>query len=277
MDDLCKSLSTIPFKSKIVPVSDLTSQLRAAHVTRDIPTGFDSLASNQVAAWCLAASPPDFLSENFFPQMSSPSCMIARREGTLLEHAIAFCSILLGMEENAYVAIGNVKKRCYIWVIILKPKVESSQLTQEHISSEKFEMDQNSTYTYGSSESRQSFRVEDFTIFSKTESIRKFNDSTVVLHYDIATGNHFQYVPEKKFPFDRISTLFNNRNIWYNIQHTDLIPQYFLNYINLKSSVFMGFIKCRVLVSAFCKRYSNYAWFGRMFLHRSSSYKYIRI
>lgn len=228
VDELCKSLSTIPFKNKVTPESELTGQLRTFKASRALE-GFDSLTSNQSAAWSLAASPPDFLSENFFAQMSSPSSMIARREGSLLEHAIGLCSMLLGKEENAYVAIGNVRKRCYIWVIIVMAKVEADQLEKKnrmaYTEQDEYDMNQDAKYTYGSPESTESFNVNDFERFSKTESIRGLNSGLVIFHYDTATGKRFQYVPGKKFPFDRISTIFNHRNIWYNIQHTDLISQ----------------------------------------------------
>jgi hypothetical protein len=172
---LCASLSNIPFKKKTVPLSDYTCSLRELQNVRE-SVGFDSLPSNQVAAWTIAASPPDFLSENFFAQISSPSCMISRREGSILEHAMALCSLLLGKGENAYVAIGNVKKRCYVWVIVFKSRQEMNGLMRKNrmadTEEEEIEVLQNGTYIYGSLDSSESFNVQDFERFSKTETIK---------------------------------------------------------------------------------------------------------
>ena len=232
VNDLCASFSAIPFTNKKVPVSRLTKQLWALQIATDHESsnGFDSLQSNQVAAWTVAANPPDFLSENFFAQISSPSCMLSRREGSLMEHAMAFCSMLIGRNENAYIAIGNVKKRCYIWVVVFKLKTEHNHTVQKQrkICSEDEDNivgEQSAIYTYGPANSRETFAAEDFELFSKIKEVRQINGDLDVLHFDTATGCSFQAERSPKFPFDRISTLFNNKNIWFNVQQTDLISQ----------------------------------------------------
>lgn len=90
---------------------------------------------------------------------------------------------------------------------------------------DEYETHHDAKYTYRSLYTQESFNVKDFERFSITESIRAVNNGLVILHYDTASGKCFKDAPGKKFPFDRISTLFNHRNIWYNIQHTDLISQ----------------------------------------------------
>jgi hypothetical protein len=138
--------------------------------------------------------------------------------------------MLLAAGENAYVAIGNVKKRSYIWVIIVKTKAEADQKLKQKILLPYIENDDNelntaAAYIYESLESRESFNVKDFERFERTKNIREVNNGLAVIHCDAASGKCFQYVPKKPCPFDRISTLFNHRNIWYNTQHTDLISQ----------------------------------------------------
>jgi hypothetical protein len=229
VDELCKSFSAIPFKNKTMPESDLTAQLRKLETYQNEPSGFDSLNSYQSAAWTLA-SPPNFLSENFFAQMSSPSSMIARREGSLLEHTMGLCSMLLAAGENAYVAIGNVKKRCYIWVIIVKTTAEEDQKLKQkkllpYMEEDDYDVNTDALYIYKSFESQESFNVKDFDRFDRTKSIREVNNGLTIVHCDAASGKCFQHSLKKTCPFDRISTLFNHRNIWYNTQHTDLISQ----------------------------------------------------
>ena len=48
---------------------------------------------------------------------------------------------------------------------------------------------------------------------------------TTQQNFDLFVGTSFTPKAGSKFPFDRISTVFNHKNIWFNVQYSDLIQQ----------------------------------------------------
>ncbi|KAJ3411147.1 hypothetical protein HDV05_002661 [Chytridiales sp. JEL 0842] len=104
------AVANIPYHHGIVHVSDTTKRLISQHLSA---AEEDSVASNgtsdslSVAGWPLMHSPFMEATENFYAQVSSPQTMLIKRKGTLMEHAVLLCGLLLGMGVQAYIAIGK--------------------------------------------------------------------------------------------------------------------------------------------------------------------------
>ena len=200
---ICAAVSTIPFKTRDVPPSEVTKHLNFIHQRRENSLGFDALSSSYVAAWKVKANPPDLISENFHTQFSSPSAMLARREGSLMEHAMLLCSLLLGIGANAYVAIGNIKRRCYIWVIVIYSKREQDKvIKRSHFAdtgSDESKISQFDQYTQGSNTGKQTFHRQQFERFKLVNDIKTKNNDFIITHYDAASGIDFHVMKDLLF------------------------------------------------------------------------------
>lgn len=195
--DLCMAISSIPFKNRELTVSEKTKHLLFVHQYEQ-REGFDSSPSSYVASWKVKANPAEMISESFYAQFASPSAMISRREGTLMEHAMAFCSMLLGIGVNAYVAIGRIKKRRYIWVIVIHVKKIDEQEkrktryadTDEDVAVDLSQLD---FVSYESAGKKYVFKKKRFALLSLVDEVNAKNSKLVVTHYDIATGKAFLF------------------------------------------------------------------------------------
>ncbi|KAJ1554910.1 hypothetical protein HK405_003744, partial [Cladochytrium tenue] len=66
--------------------------------------------------------PPRGAAETLGAPVAQPASVLLRRGGSLLEHALLLCDLLLGLGLQAYVAIGKVMQRPYAWVVTITPR-----------------------------------------------------------------------------------------------------------------------------------------------------------
>ncbi|KAJ3206164.1 hypothetical protein HDU67_008350 [Dinochytrium kinnereticum] len=124
------AVARIPYQLPIVPRAELSRRLMSQFMSSEEEERIDggevpdSLA---VAGWPLRNTPQGLATENFFAQIASPQTMLLARRGSLVEHAILLCGLLLGMGFQAYVAIGKVKRRPYVWVVTINPVMERDE------------------------------------------------------------------------------------------------------------------------------------------------------
>lgn len=190
---LCEAVASIPFKSHDVPTSEVTKHLNFVHRHRQLNHGFDALPSSFVAAWKVKANPAELVSENFHVQFSSPSTMMGRREGTLMEHAMALCSMLLGLGANAYVAIGNIRKRTFIWVVVIYPKTEQDKVVKRSRYADTGDDEDQvlsdfDFYTYKGTRYNETFYKQDFERLDLVNEVKAKNDELIISHYDVVSG-----------------------------------------------------------------------------------------
>jgi hypothetical protein len=204
-EDYASAISTIPYNVRDVPKSDLTKYLQFTYQYQKTGSGFDSLPSSFIATWKLRANPSEFLSENFHAQIASPSTMITRREGTLMEHAVALCSMLVGRGANAFVAIGTIKRRCYIWVIEISPNTDEDTPMEKRgrtadTGEDMHDIQHYDTFIYTTivdgEEDSDVFRKGEFEKREQVKDVVEKNKSFVVTHYDLVTGEFVLYIWE---------------------------------------------------------------------------------
>ncbi|KAJ3187590.1 hypothetical protein HK101_009343 [Irineochytrium annulatum] len=122
--DAAMAVSRIPYIIPIVPRSTATKRLMALHMSAAEEKVVDNSLmtdSTAIAGWMLCQNPHSVATENFYGQISSPQTMLLSRRGSLIEHSLLLCGLLLGMGFKAYVAIGKVKRRPYVWVVTINP------------------------------------------------------------------------------------------------------------------------------------------------------------
>jgi hypothetical protein len=102
MNEIADAVSSIPYEHPVV-IPQWPAQENIY---------FDTLPgqSHRLAAYKTQLPPGSFATDTFFNQVSSPSAVIARRRGSVLEHAILLCSLFCGKGIDAYVAIGEGTK-----------------------------------------------------------------------------------------------------------------------------------------------------------------------
>jgi hypothetical protein len=117
-----------------------------------------------------------------------------------------------------------VKRRKYTWVVTITRKEEMQKLGIDELprppapavfSDVKYfdSFSNESTVFQGSSFKKQGI----------VERVRDFRDSFDVLVWDPVTGRYFD---SNSGPFDRLDTLVNDKNIFYNVQASNSSLQY---------------------------------------------------
>ncbi|KAI8920524.1 hypothetical protein BC831DRAFT_478987 [Entophlyctis helioformis] len=303
-NDLAASVGCIPYKPQVISPSDrsLFYQKKAASTPTAAPhpspanaagPGVGGAPSNQhhacrtaehtdmhsgesanLSAWYYKGNPAAYATETFFGQVASPSSMLLVRAGSVLEHACLLCSLFLGRHMNAFVAIGEVKRRPYVWVVTISPRANAKPppstngnnnnsnngntnagslnssynaglyASQRHVPSiqDDNRESESSTEELANAKdqkpvlARIKYAIEELDepfVFERYKFVKlgpvmaseKFKESHQVLHWDPLTGVSFEVGRDTKFPFDRLDTLFNHQNIFFNVQSTNLSTQ----------------------------------------------------
>ncbi|KAI9309973.1 hypothetical protein DFJ73DRAFT_968909 [Zopfochytrium polystomum] len=169
-----------------------------------------------VGGWERSASLHSRATECFFGMMNCPQTMIMRRSGSLMEHAILLCGLLLGLGLQAYVAVGKVKRRPYVWVVTITPK------TSTH-ATEAVDDFAPCTISYFASDNDPPvvFFRSKFKHFEEARAIQDVNNRYRIIHWDPLTGSCFNSPRQPGYFFERIETLFNHQNLFFNIQRSD--------------------------------------------------------
>ncbi|KAJ3108067.1 hypothetical protein HDU97_002302 [Phlyctochytrium planicorne] len=219
--DAAVAVARIPYQLPTVPRSEHSRRLLSLHLSsaeeEKITDGelSDSIA---VAGWPLKNAPHGIATENFYAQISSPQTMLLSKRGSLIEHAILLCNLLLGMGFQSYVAIGKVKRRPYVWVVTINNVTDrdESQPLDDFAPC-------NITYEAGGDNTSVVFQRRNFKKIKEAMDAQEANKKYKVVHWDPLTGMAFDHPSRKGFLFDRLETLFNHQNVFYNVQNSDLL------------------------------------------------------
>ncbi|KAI8915769.1 hypothetical protein EDD86DRAFT_3982 [Gorgonomyces haynaldii] len=84
--------------------------------------------STLISSWNTKGVVGSYVSETFYEPIGSPATMIGRRYGSLQEHAILLCSLFKGLGVKAYVTVGEIKRRRYIWVTTITEREKATEL-----------------------------------------------------------------------------------------------------------------------------------------------------
>nr|KAJ3418284.1 hypothetical protein HK105_000098 [Polyrhizophydium stewartii] len=256
--DIAAAVACIPFKPQIVTPSERTRRIQEQdHRTRSIhnqqmsasgtvsnAAGSSAIGGGMIgtarsagdgselhasesmtlSAWYFKGNPAAFATETFFGQVASPSSMLLARAGSLLEHACFLCSAFLGRQMNAFVAVGEVKRRPYVWVVTIASRSELSDSLADAMRKER-QIISKVKYYIDELETTVTFERQKFLKLQAITAAQQFKEKHLVLHWDPLTGVSFEIGRDSKFPFDRLDTLFNSHNVYFNVQSTNMSTQ----------------------------------------------------
>lgn len=143
-------------------------------------------------------------------QIASPSLLLFRQQGQPLELAILLCDLFLGIDMNAYIAIGTAYGVKHYWVITLEKQAASTVSRCGHVQ-------KTDVPTLADNPANRGFQQELFTVNQAAEDRVWF-----IRHWEPATGMWYSVPTAPEFPFSRVGCLFNHRNIYVNKQRHDL-------------------------------------------------------
>lgn len=223
--DAALAVSRIPFQMDVSIMTEVTkqtmSQLLEVCEEERLEAVDEMFGNDAVSGWILGAQPANYATENFFAQVSSPQTMIMRRKGSLLEHASLLCGLFLGMGFQSYVAIGKVKRRPYVWVVTISEKTTLNSVDME------FDDFVPCKLTFPTDGDPVEFTRSNFKWIREARNIQKENTKHRIVHWDPLTGMNFLSPKQSGFYFERIETLFNHQNIYFNVQRSDLCKRPF--------------------------------------------------
>ncbi|KAJ3369566.1 hypothetical protein HDU91_007073 [Kappamyces sp. JEL0680] len=214
LDDIAKAVANIPYEQ-----TRLAPQWGTQAIISD-----QSDAPDYLAKWLTFGKPGSAATETFVGQIGSPSSTLIKRKGNLIEHALLLCSFFRGQHINAYVAIGQAKKRPFTWVVTVIPRSQLHNfLNAGHpalsaqslaaLPDEVEHQDTNGDYTF----------VQ--TNFLKCQTVRQemaFKKKYSVIHWSVLSGHSYEMLDHQNVPFDVLSTIFNEKNMWFNVQPAEV-------------------------------------------------------
>ncbi|KAJ3234634.1 hypothetical protein HDU81_001289 [Chytriomyces hyalinus] len=228
--DAAVEVSRIPYYPSMVGRSRETDQLISLNLSdkeeESLVLSDQSVEAQTLAGWHAQYPWSLAATQNFYGHVASPQTMLLQRRGTLLEHAILLCNLLLGMGLSSYIAIGRVKQRPYTWVVTL--------LKSDHeLFIEKQQLDdfEPSVITYANSVARWTSGGIFASSVSSTagcgaETEQKQGNSA----YPLGPCVNYTNQESQKFRFESVHVLFNDKNIHYNIQKSDNIRRPFFSW-----------------------------------------------
>ncbi|KAJ3089809.1 hypothetical protein HDU96_003632, partial [Phlyctochytrium bullatum] len=220
------AVSRIPYHLPSVPRSELSRKLASAKLSADEEEqlgiagnasggGVNGLSSDLsdgcgLAGWALRYSSHLLATENFYAQICSPQTMLLSRRGSLIEHAILLCGLFLGMGYQAYVAIGKIT-------------INRVEDPDEQDALDEFSTPSTIEFEPTGGGKPITFRRGDFKKIKEAMEAKESNQRFRVVHWDAITGMTFDDPSTKGFFFERLETLFNHQNIFFNVQNSDLL------------------------------------------------------
>ncbi|KAI9204569.1 uncharacterized protein BJ171DRAFT_504703 [Polychytrium aggregatum] len=217
-----RAVAAIPYESRRVPSSpvsqsyqSLLSIAETENLDRSEPPPW-----NSIAGWRTQLNAPAMACLNIHERINSPSTMIIRKRGNLMEHAVLLCGLLIGMGKNAFVALGKAKKRPYAYVVTIDPAPREDWVARNDSlrGTIRYKINENESVTFD--RSKLHYRAA-------ASEIRSANMDLDIRFYDPITGHIHTDVTAKDFGMQRIETLFNHENIYFNIQQSDLVARSF--------------------------------------------------
>ncbi|KAI8846663.1 hypothetical protein BC829DRAFT_261294 [Chytridium lagenaria] len=184
------AVARIPYQLPVVPHTEASRRLISLHVSAEeeerIGEG-EITDSAATAGWPLRYAPHGLATENLFAQIAAPQTMLLARRGSLMEHAILLCGLMLGMGFQSYVAIGKVKRRPYVWVVTVNPVFDRdvSQPVDEFVPC---------NITFESTNNAHPpivFRRTEFKKIKEAMEAQEVNKKFKIVHWDPLTGLPF--------------------------------------------------------------------------------------
>jgi hypothetical protein len=181
LEEISSAVSSLPFEQPIVVPQWSTQEF--------IQTN-ENVQKNPLASFKLRVSPGGYATETFISQVSSPSTILVRRSGSLIEHAILLCSLFLGKDVQAFVAIGESNNRPYAWVITIIPN-DKLDIVSTNTSSNPNQTINTSMFfqnvKYNDDNDHQ-FVNNEFLKYEQVERNLIFYNNYTVLHWDPISG-----------------------------------------------------------------------------------------
>ncbi|KAJ3267309.1 hypothetical protein HDU77_000022 [Chytriomyces hyalinus] len=229
--DAAVEVARIPYYPSMVGRSRETDQLISLNLSdkeeESLVLSDQSVEAQTLAGWHAQYPWGLAATHNFYGHVASPQTMLLQRRGTLLEHAILLCNLLLGMGLPSYVAIGRVKQRPYTWVVtLLKP---DHALFTEKQQIDEFEPSVISFANNPDGPPVEYARLQ-FRQIQDSSQRQSKNKSIQSIHWDPVTGANYSNNESQAFQFESVHVLFNDKNIHYNIQKSDNIRRPFFSW-----------------------------------------------
>jgi hypothetical protein len=67
------------------------------------------------------------------------------------------------------------------------------------------------------------YNRSEFKQLQEAKRRQEVNRKIKIVHWDPISGANFDSAQQKGFPFERIETLFDHQNIYFNVQKTDFV------------------------------------------------------
>ncbi|KAJ3222617.1 hypothetical protein HK099_002087 [Clydaea vesicula] len=209
--ELATAVSNIPLWHKILPFSPETTRLSKfseQNLDEDEEENKFFWSNLNLGVNKLKTVAANYCTHNFYSKVDSPS-----RAGA-----------------NAYVAIGKLKTRPYVWVVTIEDNTFSADtltpLLQKNMNIRYPNLtvgNGNSLDTSSIGGTPLSLPRANFFSFDNSATAVKDNCNRKVFHWDPTSGACYSNPEENDFAFERIETLFNNENLFFNIQKSDLL------------------------------------------------------
>ncbi|KNE70630.1 hypothetical protein AMAG_15386 [Allomyces macrogynus ATCC 38327] len=209
--DLARFVAQIPFYAPWTPFSETTHRQLAKlsakvanllhHSTQPLANGYGE---------------PVICAESRSSQIATPASMVARGFGSLMEHAILLCSLFLGHGSDAFVAVGTHHGMHRVWVVT----VDRMAADDDHHRG----LDDAAPLSRRSG-STQGLDVEGFTGRSALAHVTRQNARLKVQHWNLVAGTAWSSYTQSGFAFERVTTVFNHQNVWFNVQRSDLLAR----------------------------------------------------
>ncbi|KAJ1515630.1 hypothetical protein HMI54_009164 [Coelomomyces lativittatus] len=214
-DEIAVYVSEIPFYTPIHPHSDIT-----LNILKKLPGPVLEKFRVPSAPLSYSHAKPLSISETRFSRISVPVSFISRGYGTLMDHALLLCSFFLALDINAYVAVGSIHERFHVWVVSFEGSVKYSYPPSPLIVTESQRYDTNEK------DNLSILQITEEYAYKKILQQTSFKNSSLNIKlWDLYTGIPMT-MSNGHFPFFlSIHTLFNNKNLWMNVQASDFISR----------------------------------------------------
>ncbi|ORY66769.1 hypothetical protein LY90DRAFT_667933 [Neocallimastix californiae] len=205
-EEIARFVSLIPSSTDILPISDESRNILSSFSAINISKLYYYIPNESSAIQFYSTSITPYNTDSFFRQFNSPNTILFKKRASLFEHCMILCDLFLGIGLDAYVAIGKLKHRQYMWVIVID---NSGGTSQSEVKLKLF-LKNNKLYN-----------VTKFANYNNLLEEYKYRCKVKVTHWNAMTGQSFVDGDENKFQCKNIVSLFNHKNIFFNIQRSE--------------------------------------------------------
>jgi len=205
-EKIARFVSLIPSSTDMLPISDESRKILSSFSAINISKLYYYIPNESSSIQFYSTSITPYNTDSFFRQFNSPNTVLFKRRGSLFEHCMILCDLFLGIGCDAYIAVGKLKYRPYMWVIVM----ENSEGNNKSESKLKLFLKNN-----------KSFDVTKFANYNKLLEEYKYKCKIKITHWNAMTGQSYIDDQDNKFQCENIEVLFNHKNIFFNIQRSE--------------------------------------------------------